>query len=96
MTNEMDNEMTPIKKAGDKRRVLTAIVQYHEGSDIGVAAAIHEAHQCGRGHHFIKYAIELLANFLRDRPDRVDELRQEIARLILIENGDDNEGSETS
>ena len=91
---QFDNDMSSTKRAGDKRRLLTAIVQYHEGSDIGVGAAIAEANQCGRGHHFIKFAIESLAAPLREHPEQVEVFRREIARLTAIENGDDNQESE--
>jgi hypothetical protein len=89
-----DNDMSPAKRAGDKRRLLTAMLHYHEGDDVGVGAAMHEANVCGRGHHFIKFAIETLAAPLKDHPEQVDVFRQEIARLTAIENGDDIEGNE--
>jgi hypothetical protein len=86
-----DNDMSPAKKAGDKRRLLTAILHYHEGDDLGVGQVLHEANVCGRGHHFIKFAIESLAAPLHDHPEQVEVFRQMIARCVAIENGDNPE-----
>lgn len=86
-----DNNMDRARRAGDKRRLLTAMLHYYEGDDIGVGQVLHEANRCGRGHHFIKIAVETLAAPLHDHPEQADVFRREIARLTAIENGENRD-----
>jgi len=93
---KFDNDKSRPKRAGDMRRVLTAVIHYTENDTEALGLVMHEAAECGRGHHFTYAALETLRDAfqLREYPERIDDIRRMIAQHIAVENGDDIEGSE--
>ena len=90
MHTAVDDDMSRAKRAGDSRRTIEATLFYHDGEMEAVGQVLHEATSCGRGHHFTFALIEnLLAVLcLKGNPERVEQMRGEIARLIAVETGD--------
>ena len=73
----------------------STVLHYQAGDLRGLDDVMAEAHDIGRGHHLVFALIEYLADAqqLGKQPDRVDEIRREIARLSAVENstGEDTE-----
>jgi hypothetical protein len=88
---DIDNDMSQAKRAGDMRRMLTAVLHYAEDDLQGLGQVMHEAHTAGRGQHFTFAALETLrdAYQLREHPERKDEIRRMIAQFTAVEHGDD-------
>lgn len=84
----LDNDdMTRPARAGDTRRMWNAVLHYEAGDTVGLEDVMAQAENVGRGHHLVFALIEYLADALQlgSHPDRVDEIRREIARLNNIE-----------
>ena len=82
--------MTLPARAGDTRRMWSALLHYQAGDMVGLDDVMTEAHNIGRGHHLVFAAFEYLADALQlgEHPERINDIRQEIARLDAVENSD--------
>lgn len=94
---ELDNNMTRPARAGDTRRMWSALLHYQAGDTVGLDDVMAEAHNIGRGHHLVFAAFEYLADALQlgEHPERINDIRQEIARLDAVENSDSSTGEDT-
>jgi hypothetical protein len=87
----IDNAMHARARAGDSRRVLTAILYYAQGDTAALGQVLAEAREIGRAHHLTFALLEKLSDAygLAGSPERADEIRAAILQFAAVEN--DNE-----